>query len=171
MFQDMTIVQVQSAFRGLSSLVSLKIEMSSLDFLLDGTWTVGKPLAAAEHFNAFLACATNLEELVLDYHELELAAFGYEIDHPKQWPPAAEDEYWLASVLRQQQWSKLRTFEVRHFPVGCAMLLNVIKAHAQTLVNVKLTDLLSEDADKDELELEEYLNSLNLKVCKFAFEW
>lgn len=116
LFQDMTRSDVSRASSGMQSLVSLQLEMSRLDFLLDGTWTRNKPLEGATSFSDFLACAKNLQALVICYHELEQREFKiYMIEYDKQWPPAFEDSFWTAEVLQSQSWAKLRTFELRDF--------------------------------------------------------
>lgn len=65
---------------------------------------------------------------------------------------------------------KLRTFELYHFCVNNALLLDVLEAHAQTLVKAKLLKLDYAEEIGDELyELEAYLDSLELEVCEYEF--
>ena len=142
MFHSMSIQQIRSTFMSVSSLTSLRLEMSRLDFLLDKTWMPSKHLEAAPEFNAFLACATNLEEIVLCYNDLEERDIcSGEADYESQWPPPPGDGEWLALVLKGLHWPKLKKFEVHDFPVNTKMLLRFLNRHKDSLDHVTLASV------------------------------
>jgi len=158
--------QVQSTFACLDSLTSLKLEMSRLDFLLDGSWTSAKPLEAAKHFNTFLACAHNLEELWLDYHEFE-RQYRFNSELPvfdRQWPPALMDLDWLVQVLKDQHWSKLRNFKLIDFRVHARTLSEFLGTHRKSLKNL----ILRIDCGDDERDLQACLDTLQLETLQFV---
>ena len=171
MFQSMSISQIRSTFGKadcLSSLSSLRLEMSRLDFLLDKTWTNAKPLEAAPEFNAFLASAVNLEELVLCYNEMEKEpTYNPEMGYEEQWPPPAGNSEWLASVLQGLHWTKMENFELHFFRVTADSLLGFLDRHRNTLTHVTLAYVAGKST---ELELKGRVNSLlSSRDCEIAF--
>jgi len=171
MFQSMSIEQINSTFGAphcLSSLTSLRLEMSRLDFLLDKTWTNVKPLEAAPRFNAFLACAVNLEELVLDYNDLEQEPpYHIDMEYVRQWPPPAGNSEWLASVLQGLHWTKLENFELHFFRLTADSLLGFLDRHKNTLTHVTLAYVAGKST---ELELKGRVESLlSSRDCEIAF--
>jgi len=142
MFRSMSSDKIRSTFgsaKSLHSLTYLRLEMSRLDYHLDGTWHRTMPLEAATSFNAFLACAVNLEELVLCYNDWEIRQpYSCLIEYAAQWPPASGDADWLQDVLEGQQWAKLKKFELRGFPVAKDLLLRFLKQHKDSVLDLKL---------------------------------
>ena len=141
MFRSMSSQKIQSTFgtsHSLGSLTFLRLEMGRLDYLLDSTWKTKMPLEASTRFNAFLACAVNLKELVLCYNKLEIKRPYTEVKMPPQWPPPYGDTNWLEEVLQGQHWANLEKFELRGFRVTEEMLLEFINRHKDSLLNVTL---------------------------------
>jgi len=93
-------------------------------------------------FNAFLACATNLEEVVLCYNDLEERDIcSGEATYESQWPPPPGDGEWLALVLKGLHWPNLKKFELHDFPVNAKMLLQFLGRHKDSLNHVTLASV------------------------------